>query len=102
MTLRMCKRPEPSGSRTISPPSPASISRRAVIQWLAEAGPGDWMIYHVGFLARDVGRQFGEELAGVAQQCAWEAESGRAILTQKRLGMEHYEYRIAIARNPRR
>jgi hypothetical protein len=72
--------------------------------WIGQAGPGDTLEYHRGFLARDTlpqGTRLAErdraELARVAHRARWAAERDLLHLVQRRHGPDDYSY-LAIAR----
>ena len=72
--------------------------------WIAQAGPGDALVYHRGLLALDAsphGQTFQgqdrKELGRVARRVWWAAEQGLIHLLQRRNGPDDFTY-LAIAR----
>lgn len=72
--------------------------------WLGQAGSGDVLIYHRGFLVLDTslcGRSLDEagrkELARTARRAWWAAERQLVHLLQRRNGPDDFSY-LAIAR----
>ncbi len=72
--------------------------------WLGQAGSGEVLVYHRGFLALDAslcGRSLDEpgrkELARIARRAWWAAERGLIHLLQRRNGPDDFSY-LAIAR----
>ncbi len=72
--------------------------------WIAQAAPGEALIYHRGFLAVDTigsGQKPGSErqaaLRKLASAALRAAESDLVHLVQARLGPDHFAY-IAVAR----
>ena len=76
----------------------------AFCAWIAQAGPGDALIYNRGLLALDAsphGQTFHgqdrKELGRVARRAWWAAEQGLVHLVQRRNGPDDFTY-LAIAR----
>ena len=72
--------------------------------WIAQAGPGNALVYHRGLLALDAsphGQTFQgqdrKELGRVARRVWWAAEQGLIHLLQRRNGPDDFTY-LAIAR----
>lgn len=87
-----------------SRPESVSVTEIAFCAWVAQAGPGDRLEYHRGFLGIDTGsvistlpederRRLGA-LAGAAHRAF---EAGLVHLVQRRLGPDRFAY-FAIAR----
>lgn len=80
------------------------ITEPAFCAWLGRAEPGDMIVYHRGFLARDTSScserlsDFDrKELGRVASRALWAANKGLVDLVQRRHGSEDASY-LAIAR----
>lgn len=72
--------------------------------WVAQAGPGDRLEYHRGFLVLDtfpglskLGDNERTELSLLATRAAWAEGQGLVHLVQQRLGPDLFSY-LAIAR----
>lgn len=71
------------------------MQRPRFVELVDAAKPGEIIVYHVGFLMRD--RMLGSTFLEVnATACAaWEAmEAGRVLLSQRRIDVGVYEYRV--------
>ena len=80
------------------------LTETAFCAWIAQAGPGDALVYHRGLLALDAsphGQAFQgqgrKELGLVARRAWWAAEQGLVHLLQRRNGPDDFTY-LAIAR----
>ena len=80
------------------------LKETAFCAWIAQAGPGDALVYHRGLLALDAslyGQAFQgqdrKELGRVARRAWWAAEQGLIHLLQRRNGPDDFTY-LAIAR----
>ena len=85
------------------------LTEAALCAWLGAAAPGDRLMYHRGFLARQVCAQVAclPEAERLALQRlanrAWKlAEAGLADLVQQRNGFEDYSYVLVARHRPRR
>lgn len=72
--------------------------------WLGQAGPGDMIEYHRGFLALDsmtaahrLPERDCRDLLKLARRALWAAEQSLLHLVQRRHGPDDYSY-IAVAR----
>lgn len=84
------------------------FSEAALCAWLGAASPGDTIVYHRGFLAREISpltQMLAEPerlaLLRLANR-AWSlAEGGLAHLVQRRHGNEDYDYMMVARHRPR-
>lgn len=67
------------------------ISKSAAADFLCSLGVGQTIAYHTGFLAQDRDGTYG--LNEFAKYLYEASEGGFVLLTQKRLGPRHFEYR---------
>src|SRR6185437_4117568 len=79
------------------------IDEMALCAWFGQAIIGEGLVYYRGFLARDrsptasqLSRRDQVALTRVARRALALAEAGLARLAQRRLGPDHYEYRIIV------
>jgi hypothetical protein len=91
----------PNGDRQADTPGLTDIDLYA---WIAQAGAGDALIYHRGFLVVDADKALSTlptdrrlALRGVADAAFRAAEQGLVHLVQERLETDRFAY-IAIAR----
>lgn len=80
------------------------MSEADFCQWLGQARVQEELIYHEGFLAREVGNDDDEKLRPdqrallrLAARARWASEEGMVHLIQRRLGPDRFAY-IAVAR----
>ena len=80
------------------------INDLAFFAWVAQAAPGETLVYHRGFLGIDIGpgmSRFGEpgrrRLLGLAQAALSAFEAGLVHLVQVRLEPDRFAY-LAVAR----
>lgn len=66
------------------------LSKSSLINRIEQSPPGQWIMYHVGFLYED--RTKNRRLNSVATEAWKQYESGRVTLVQRRLGDHIYEY----------
>jgi hypothetical protein len=66
------------------------VSKSAMLERLAKAKRGQWMMYHVGFLMDD--RTQNRNLTSVANLLMKASNENRVALVQRRLGFRMYEY----------
>lgn len=103
-----CRHPG-QGSRATTTASRHSRTERALRLWLDTAAPGEAIVYHRGFLARQVSalsyllpEPERRALLGVASRARAPAEAGLADLVQRRHGEEDYAHLLVVRRRPRR
>jgi hypothetical protein len=66
------------------------INKSIMLRRLGAAKPGQWLLYHGGFLMDD--RLQSRALQSLAKMIYSEYEAGRVTLVQRRLGFRYYEY----------
>lgn len=93
-------RPVPCG-RPVQPPQLTDI---AFCAWVAQAEPGDRLVYHTGFLALDTFKLFTrfdersrKDLIDLAGRAFRAFELGLVHLVQERLATDRFVY-VAVAR----
>lgn len=64
--------------------------------WSLTAAPGACQVYHTGDLASDRADERRPHLHRVADLAMRLAGDGRAVLTQKRVDVSRFEYRITL------
>ena len=79
----------------------------ALCDRVTQAVPGDVLVYHVGFLARDRYKTISQlpedrrlELEALADCAARLAEGGWVHLLQRRIGVEHFTYFVVVRPRP--
>lgn len=85
---------------------PLLADENAFVDWRTDARPGDRLVYHRGFLARDrhptMGRMAKSDrlvLERVADRALADCNRGLVRLLQRKHGLEDFSY-IAVARVP--
>lgn len=71
------------------------MTDQEIYDWFHNAKAGDRLIYHNGYLARDLTER---EVEGIAAIRAL-YDKGHLLLTQKRHGKFFYEYQATVRRN---
>ena len=88
-------------------PNGLPIDEIGLCAWFGQATIGEGLVYHRGFLARDRSPTASQlpprdraHLGRVARRALAITEAGLAILAQRRLGPEDYEYQIIVRPRP--
>jgi hypothetical protein len=91
----------------IAPPR-GGITESDLCRWLGGAAPGDQLVYHRGFLARDcdpanerLTERERAELRRVARRARLAAETGLAHLVQRRNSPNDFSYLIIARPRPK-
>ena len=95
---------DPRLAAPCAPAANAPVHEISFCAWVAQAEPGEQLVYHEGFLAVDADRLLSKlppEARGALRQLAnaamRAAEQGLVHLVQARLATDHFAY-IAVAR----